>query len=263
MKITNILTATVITAWSGMACAGLVTTFGQTANGFTTFPLTTYPEAADARSAFLGIGPASSFNFESANVNDTSLNISIGGVTAVLSGGIVREGPSGGTDEGRYSVSGVSGASTDEQGDQYWEATAPVLGSSSFLLQFSQAVDSFSFLGTDIGDFDGLLTLELTMASDPSIKVQVSPGYGGPYGDPLDSTNGADASVLFFGVRATVAADYFTSVRFISTGGSAADVFGFDMFTVSAAPGTPVPLPGSLALVGAALGGLALVRRRR
>jgi hypothetical protein len=52
-------------------------------------------------------------------------------------------------------------------------------------------------------------------------------------------------------------------VRFRSTSGS--DIFGFDMFTVVAAPDgpvTPVSLPGSLALTGAALAGLALVRRR-
>ena len=174
-------------------------------------------------------------------------------------GGRVAAGPSGGTDEGRYSVSGVSGSLN--QGSRYWEATAPVGGSSSFILDFSQAVDSFSFLGTDIGDFDGQFSLVLTRANGTTVTV--SPGFGGPFGDPLDSTSGADASVLFFGVRATIADDYFKSVQFVSTGGAGADIFGFDMFTVSAAPGVPVPLPGSLALVGAALGGLALVRRRR
>ncbi|MFN8893966.1 MAG: hypothetical protein ACK5Y8_09435, partial [Betaproteobacteria bacterium] len=68
----------------------------------------------------------------------------------------------------------------------------------------------------------------------------------------------------FFGVWA-LSNQYFKAVRFISVGGSTPDDVGVDMFTVVAAPTGPMPtpLPGRLALVGAALGGLALVRRRR
>lgn len=259
MKIKNILAATAITAWSGMACAGFVTTFGQTANGFSIFPLTTYSAAANARNAFLGGSTASFYDFETAAEGATSLNISLGGVTASISGGgKVATAPLDGTDEGRYSVSGVSGSFN--QGSKYWEATAPIGSTSSFKLEFSAAVDSFGFFGTDIGDFGGRVSMVLTRTNGTTVTID--PVVGGPFGNPLTGTP-ADASVLFFGVRATVAEDYFRSVQFIASGGSAPDVFGFDMFTVSAAPGGSVPAPGSLALVGAALGGLALVRRRR
>lgn len=264
MKIKNIIAATLVTAWSGMACAGFVTTFGQTPHGTTGFPLTTYPQAASARTTFVGSGTASFYDFESATVGDTSLSISLGGVTATLSGGgrVATAAPNP-TDQGRYSVSGVSCPPAPipkppgclNQGSKYWEATAPNGSTSSFKIDFSSAVDSFGFFGIDIGDFGGTVSLVLTRVDGTT--VQVGPGAGALTGTP------ADGSVLFFGVRADIASDYFKSVQFIATGGSGSDVFAFDTFTVSAAPGGPVPLPGSLALVGAALGGLALVRRRR
>ncbi len=256
MKITNILVATAITAWSGMACAGFVTTFGQTPLGTSSFPLTTYPQAASARNSFLGGGTASFYDFEAATLGATSLNnISLGGVTATLEGGgkVATAAPNP-TDQGRYSVSGVSGSSS--QGSQYWEVTAPIGSASSFKIDFGSAVDSFGFFGVDIGDFGGKVSLVLTRLNGTTVTVA-------PGSSAISGTQ-ADGSVLFFGVRADIASDYFHSVQFITTGGTGDDVFAFDMFTVSAAPAAPnpAPIPGSLALVGAALGGLALVRRR-
>jgi hypothetical protein len=273
LKISNIIATTLITAWSGMACAGFVTTFGQTPNGSTGFPLSTYPQAASARNTFVSGVTASFYDFESATVDDItvtnrSLSISLGGVTATLSGGgrvaSVDQVAPDLTDQGRFSVSGVSCPPSPipkppgclNQGKNYWEATAPNGSTSSFKIDFSSAVDSFGFFGIDIGDFGGTVSMVLTRASDDT-TFTVAPGAGALTGTP------ADGSVLFFGVRADIADDYFKSVQFIASGGSGADVFAFDMFTATAAPGTPVPLPGSLALVGAALGGLALVRRRR
>lgn len=265
MKIKNILAATAITVWSGMACAAYTTTFGQTRNFTSNFPLTFYPEAVEARDNFVGLGTPSFFDFETATVGATSLSINLGGVAATLSGaGEVRSNPVGQSNFGRYSVSGVIDPDPSPQGTRYWEATAPTSGSSSFKLDFDKAVQSFGFFATDVGDFGGLLTLELTLMDNSTVTVQ--PGGAGvvPGGGPL-LPDQAGGSVLFFGVSTSVAKDYFKSVRFISSGGSAADIFGFDMFTVVAAPTGPMPtpLPGSLALVGAALGGLALVRRRR
>ncbi len=261
LKIRNILAATAITAWSGMSYAGFVTTFGQTANGLASFPLTLYPEASNARNAFVtSLGPGASvsfYDFEAADLDATALNdISFGAVTADLSGGTVKSG----NDEGRYSVSGNSGSPS--QGSRYWSATAPNGSASSFQLDFSGAVQSFGFFATDVGDWDGKLSLVLTR-TDGS-EVTISPGIGGPFGDPIVGDD-AEGSVLFFGVRATIADDYFRSVRFVSTGGSSDDVFSFDMFTVVAAPGGPVPpvsLPGTLGLVGVALAAVALLRRR-
>ncbi len=270
MKIKNLLAAATITAWSSMACAGFVTTFGQTYNPDGNVPLKTYPEAANARIAFetaLGPGATPSFHtFEDNTAGQTSLSISFAGVNATLTGnGQVKDTPTG-TDFGRFSVSGNSGDLA--QGTKYWAATAST-EASSFTLDFGGvAVRSFGFFATDIGDFFGSLSLEL-VRMDGTVE-SISPGDPGPpdgqvFGlGPILGPD-ADGSVLFFGVSATMATDYFKAVRFVSVGGGTADDFGFDMFTVVAAPTgpNPTPLPGSLALVGAALGGLALVRRRR
>jgi hypothetical protein len=265
LKLKHILAATAITAWSGMACADYVTTFGQNKSPDALYPLTFYPEAVIARDNFVGLGTASFFDFEApeVNVGAATLNISLGGVGTTLSGdGKVKSNPDGGTNNGRYSVSGVSDDPDSPQGTKYWEVTAPTSGTSSFTMSFDRAVESFGFFATDVGDYEGLLTLELTLMDDTTRKIK--PGGDGVVigGEPIKGS-GAAGSVLFFGVSTSVASEYFKSVRFISAGGTDNDFFGFDMFTVSAAPGTPVPLPGSLALVGAALGGLALVRRRR
>ena len=280
MKIKNILAATAITAWSGMACAGFTTTFGQNKNVDALFPLTFYPEAVTARDNFVASvgGAASFFDFESEAVDPvtgfgaTTVSINLGGVQATLVGGtggagVVRSNPTGGSNSGRYSVSGVIDPDPSPQGNRYWEVAAPTSGASSFTLNFDKAVQSFGFFATDVGDFRGTLSLVLTRDNcSINCEVTIQPGGAGVVldGDPVLG-DGAAGSVLFFGVSTSLATDYFRSVRFVSSGGSGTDFFGFDMFTVVAAPGGPLPtpLPGSLALVGAALGGLALVRRRR
>ncbi len=280
MKIKNIVAATAVTAWSGMACAGFTTTFGQNKNVDALFPLTFYPEAVAARDNFLASvgGAAGFFDFESEAVNlagfgATTVSANLGGVQATLVGGedgagVVRSNLTGGSNMGRYSVSGVSDEDhPPPQGNRYWEVTAPTSGVSSFTMNFDKAVQSFGFFATDVGDKEGTLSLVLTLDDcTTNCEVTIQPGGGGVVqdGDPVLG-DGAAGSVLFFGVSTSLSTHYFKSVRFISSGGSTADIFGFDMFTVVAAPGgpSPTPLPGSLALVGAALGGLALVRRRR
>jgi hypothetical protein len=265
LKIKNIVAATAITAWSGLACAGYVTTFGQNVNTDASFPLTFYPEVVIARDEFVGSQTPNFYDFEalSAPVGATSLSFDLNGVGVTLSGdGQVRRNETGETNSGRYSVSGVSSDMIPApQGNKYWEVVAPTSGASSFNLDFGgQAVQSFGFFATDVGDFKGLLSLELTRMNGSTFIVE--PGdlaTGGPIRD-----NTAAGSVLFFGVSTSIESEYFKAVRFISSGGTDNDMFGFDMFTVIAAPGGgTIPLPGSLALVGAALGGLALVRRRR
>jgi hypothetical protein len=241
---------------AGSAHAAFSTFFGQDRNGSGEDPMSVYARAAQAYGNFLGANQYAFQDFESAPLGapgDAGLSISVGSVTATLKGlGEVRNTP----DSGRFSVSGNSG--DDDQGAQYWEARATPSGS-TFELSFDTAIQKFGFFGIDIGDFSGSLTLELLDVGGVARNTVTLPSQA------LSGT-GARGSVLFFGFETETPAEYFRGIRFRTTGmGASTDVFGFDMFTAVAAPNgpvTPVSLPGSLALTGAALAGLALVRRR-
>jgi len=235
-----------------VAIQDFVTNFGQDVNPITsTVPMTFYPEAAIARDdfmilAFPGGGTASWYNFEAAPLGTIPVGGlpigSIAGVGVTLNGSAsVVSNLVGQTNLGRYSVSGNSASSgSPAQGTRYLEAVAPTSGVSSFVLEFDRAVSNFGFFATDVGDRGGLLTLELTLAGGGTELIE--PGGFSPDGAPLPPDR-ASGSVLFFGVRATNTNDYFTAVRFISAGGTEPDGFGFDMFTTTAAPPGPAPLP--------------------
>jgi hypothetical protein len=68
--------------------------------------------------------------------------------------------------------------------------------------------------------------------------------------------------VLYFGIIGTTGADQFTSVAFNTTLGEG-DVFAFDNMTIGSLEQVHIPEPGTLALLGIALAGMGLSRRRK
>lgn len=187
-------------------------------------------------------------SFESASLLGASgpLKLTLGEAgSATLNGnGTVIANPSNVGELGRYSAPG---------GTQFFEV---ISGSGqSFTIDFGNEVSVFSFWGTDIGDFEGSLTLELYNGTEKVGEEKVSTAQG------ADSSG----SLQFFGLFVdTKAGDRaFTSIRFV-TSGSRLDGFGFDSFTIGTNPsGGDVPEPATFALAGLALAGLALSRRRR
>lgn len=126
----------------------------------------------------------------------------------------------------------------------------------NFGIAFSRAITAFSFFVTDLGDYDGVVSLEVFGGNDG--RLLYSQRLENNTSGPQAVNAGANGNLLYFGLTSSTASDYFTSVRFrIAQIDPDNDFIGFDTFVVGQYTGssTPpgIPEPGSLALVGLAL----------
>jgi hypothetical protein len=128
-------------------------------------------------------------------------------------------------------------------GTQYWSTNS---SSNNFIIDFSSPQAAFGFYGTDIGDFEGQLHLELSDGTVTNLEI--------PH------TSGApNASAIYFGVIVTDASEIFNSVAFSST--NETDFFGFDDMTIGRLEQV-VPIPGAVWLLGSGLVGLVGLRKK-
>lgn len=160
--------------------------------------------------------------------------------------------------DGRYDTTG-------DAAKQWW------LSAYTFTLSFTQGVSAFGFYGTDFGDFKGSFEIELlrgtSVVGGKILKEADAPSttpMGGP--PPENANNGWLQFFAFYDDSGTTYDGIRFKINQASTDPDDFDYIGFDDFVVGTlAPGGggSTPEPGSLALVGASLLGLAAARRRR
>ena len=199
---------------------------------------------ATARSSFLGnLSGVRTESFESFTLASVApIVLSFTGSNATSLGATL-------TGTGQISNNTSNGRwNTSPGGSKWWDVNG------SFNIAFNTAISAFGFYGTDIGDFNGQVTLSLTDEAGNVTLQTVN-----------NTMSGRDGSLLFWGFTDT--STKYTNISFGNTSTSGVDFFGFDDMVVGdlgqiTSPTPGLPEPGTLALVGLSLLGLAAVRRK-
>jgi hypothetical protein len=157
----------------------------------------------------------------------------IGNATLSGQGSVI----SGSNSVGRFPISGT----------QSYEVSG-----NGYTIDFATPVAAFGFYGTDIGDFNGQITLTLNDTNNTVLTVP-------------NTLNGVNGSGLYYGFIAQNAGETFTRLTFGNTA-SGTDVFGFDDLTVGnlsqvSNPTTAVPEP--FTVIGSIIGGTAAFRMKK
>lgn len=235
---TFLLAMTMLFLFANTTYANLMTFFGEdSGNPPPNTRLTSHDNADQARNDFFsnlsGVGTE---DFEGFAPGTTPTNIGFPGAgTATFTGFARVENLPTGTNVGRYPISG----------NQYLD----FLGFAN--VGFSQQISAFGFYGTDIGEFDGQVTLE-TFSGGTSTNLITIP----------TSPENPPVTVIYYGF---ITDSPFDKVVFGNTGGQG-DFFGFDDFTIGTTEqvvgDSPVPEPATVFLVSFGLIGLGAFRRK-
>lgn len=214
-----------------------VTIFGEDQGNGELGPPALHPNSDAAEAAFLALltGTQGTEDFESFVNNQGApliLNFPGAGVAVLNGTGSIQ---AGANNVGRFPISGAN----------YWAS------GTQFSISFLQPVAAIGFYAVDVGDFNGQITLSIDgVNSDSVVVIPNSTGIPG-------------GGVLYFGYIDT--ANPFTSIVFGNTNpqaGGVGDGFGFDDMTIGNRLQIKTPDLGStLLLLGAAIGGLGIVRR--
>ncbi|WP_373538670.1 PEP-CTERM sorting domain-containing protein [Chamaesiphon sp.] len=196
------------------------------------------PNSIAAEASFLSnLSGAGTETFEGFASGATASNINFPGVGTATISSTTGAVASGANTVGRFPVLGS---------DKYYE-----VGNGIFTINFANPVAAFGFYGTDIGDFNGQITLSL---NDVVSSVLTVP----------NTISGPNGSALYYGLIAQTANETFNQVTFGNTN-VGTDFFGFDNLTVGTlsqvAPPTAVPEPFSI--IGTLVGGTAALRMRK
>lgn len=189
-----------------------------------------------------------------APIQSVDLGSTIGGsIGMAVGGGRIATAQTDVPNNGRFDTTGIG----DITQRKWW------LSAYSFTLSFVDGISALGFYGTDLGDFDGSFEIELLRAGQ-----QAGDGTVEVLKTSMSTANGTNGTLQFFAFYDPDPLNKYTQVIFrinqTATDVEAYDFLGFDDFVVGpVAPGGTVPEPGSLALVGAALLGLAAARRRK